>query len=172
MSQLVCSMLQGKNLCKRCYNEHVIRKSLLYIPWIKKIKSSPLSMETIKNQRFMSFPAAHIQYCLALSQSLFWASHFPLKQKTCTGLFDVMCKQYSHDQKETFFDRKILVTSWSLVFSFFSFTRYSIFCLWFLCPTSFPFSSDSWTFCLRRTSFSCKIENISPLHCTTAQLIN
>lgn len=48
------------------------------------------------------------------------------------------------------------LTSWSLVFSFFSFTRYSILCLWFLCPTSFPFSSESWTFCLRRTSFSCR----------------
>lgn len=49
-----------------------------------------------------------------------------------------------------------ILTSWSLVISFFNLTRYSIFCLGFWWPNSFPFSSVRWSTCFLRTSISWK----------------
>lgn len=114
------------------------------------------------NPTFTPSPEAVCHCCHVLSSSPFWASYFPIKRDKSV-VNELPSSFYMQTKKEK---RPLILglvtcgTSWSLVFSIFSFTRYSILCLWFLCPTSFPFSSDSWTFCLRRTSFSClkKIE--------------
>ena len=78
---------------------------------------------------------------------------FSFSFKNKDWVINLMYELYLHfeDNKQVTF-----VTSWSLVFSFFIFTIYSIRCLWFLWPTSLPFSSERWSTCLRRTSTSCQ----------------
>lgn len=99
-----------------------------------------------------------------------WVFHFPwIKNKIKIGLIIVLMQWngpsvfHCRSQVSWWYTMQagdemlnMIITSWSLVFSFFSLTRYSILCLWFLWPTSLPFSSDKWSICFRRSSTSCR----------------